>query len=115
MKMIPTILCRLWLYQGSHEHSHSSCHAPMHTRLPSPHQANQHSTPSVGGQSGTRPISTENPPTPLPRTTFKPPPKMNAHSKDFPPSTSEQTARTVHRNAGYRRYSAFRDTSVHSV
>ncbi len=84
-QMVLTILCRLWLYQGSYEHSHSPCHAPMHARLMSLHQPNQHSPPSMGGQSRTQPISTVNPSPPLPRTRFNPPPKMNAHSKDPPP------------------------------
>jgi hypothetical protein len=50
-QMVLAILCRLWLYQGSHEHSHSLCHTFMQLQLPSPHQPNQHSPPSVGGQS----------------------------------------------------------------
>jgi hypothetical protein len=95
-QMVSTILCCLWLYQGSHEHSHNLCHTLMHVRLLSPHQPNQHPPPSVGGQSRTWPISTVTPPS---SDNIQSSPKNECTLE--PPSTSEQTAHTLHNNAGF--------------
>jgi hypothetical protein len=84
----------------------------MHWRLPSPHQADQHSPAApVGGH--IQILASFNI-RPFLWTILYLPWKW-MHTQTASPHISEQTAHTLHRNAGYKRCPSFCDMSVHSV